>query len=198
MAPLESCTEGRGVQCHSSFLDALRGIDAWVGYLHLGRVLFPCLEYCRSTCGLYAIRKLHMQTYIMHTCIFLQAGAIECMCMALKQFPKKKDSVLSLCAPVYFFHAGSCNSTEPPSVSWSTSSSFLCAFHTNYFPPSSLHTRATYGVQAIAHAIRLHEKNQRLFVKHKGVDFVMAIMSKWEEDHDFYFLMLRTLRVRVL
>jgi hypothetical protein len=53
-------------------------------------------------------------------------------------------------------------------------------------------------VQAIAHAIRLHEKNQRLFVKHKGVDFLMAIMNKWEEDHDFFFLMLRTLRVRVL
>jgi hypothetical protein len=53
-------------------------------------------------------------------------------------------------------------------------------------------------VQAIAHAIRLHEKNQRLFVKHKGVDFLMEIMNKWEEDHDFFFLMLRTLRVRVL
>ena len=53
-------------------------------------------------------------------------------------------------------------------------------------------------MQAIAHAIRLHEKNQRLFVKHKGVDFLMAIMDKWEEDHDFFFLMLRTLRVRVL
>jgi hypothetical protein len=46
-----------------------------------------------------------MQTYIMYKYIFLQAGAIECMCMALKQFPKKKDSVLSLCAPVWFFHA---------------------------------------------------------------------------------------------
>ena len=59
-------------------------------------------------------------------------------------------------------------------------------------------TRSTYhDVQALAHAIRLHEKNQRLFVKHKGVDFLMAIMNKWEEDHDFYFLMLRALRVRV-
>lgn len=36
---------------------------------------------------------------------------------------------------------------------------------------------------------------QRLFVRHKGVDFIMAIMTKWEEDHDFYFLMLRTLKV---
>ena len=76
-----------------------------MGYLLLGRVLFPFLEYCRSTCGLYVIRKLLMQTYIMYTYIYVQAGAIECMCMALKQFPKKKDSVLSLCAPVCFFHA---------------------------------------------------------------------------------------------
>jgi len=29
----------------------------------------------------------------------------------------------------------------------------------------------------------------------QGVDFVMALMNKWEEDHDFYFLLLKTLRV---
>ena len=28
-----------------------------------------------------------------------KVGAIQCMCMALKQFPKKKDTVLSLCGP---------------------------------------------------------------------------------------------------
>jgi hypothetical protein len=38
----------------------------------------------------------------MHARMDLQAGAIECMCMALKQFPKKKESVLSLCGPVWY------------------------------------------------------------------------------------------------
>jgi hypothetical protein len=110
----------------------------------------------------------------MHARMDLQAGAIECMCMALKQFPKKKESVLSLCGPVWY----------------STRSAPCMSVHAD--------TRSTYhDGQALAFAIRLHEKNQRLFVKHKGVDFLMAIMNKWEEDHDFYFLMLRTLRVRV-
>ena len=49
-----------------------------------------------------------------------------------------------------------------------------------------------------AHSIRLHERNQRLFVKHRGVEFIMALMDKWEEDHDFYFLLLRTLRQAAL
>ena len=31
-------------------------------------------------------------------------GAIQCMCMALKQFPKKKDTVLTLCSQVCYTH----------------------------------------------------------------------------------------------
>jgi hypothetical protein len=128
-----------------------------------------------------------------------KVGAIQCMCMALKQFPKKKDTVLSLCGPAL---AHAIRLHENNQVT------FICrAFWCVYAFVSLLRpafTNVLTDGQPLASAPFLFVGYcslcafllpQRLFVRHKGVDFIMAIMNKWEEDHDFYFLMLRTLRV---